>query len=46
MEEPTEYAKDTKAAKVVITSGGKINQVLLTIKDGSSTLINHMIWQI
>ena len=33
MEEPTEYAKDTKAAKVVITSGGKINQVLLTIKD-------------
>lgn len=41
MEEPTEYAKDTKAAKVVITSGGKINQVLLTIKDGSSTLINQ-----
>ena len=41
MEEPTEYAKNTKAAKVMITSGGKINQVLLTIKDGSSTLINQ-----
>lgn len=40
-EQSTECDKDDKPAKVTITAGGKINQVLLTLKDETTTLINQ-----
>lgn len=40
-EQSTECDKDDKPAKVMITAGGKINQILLTLKDETTTLINQ-----
>ena len=40
-EQSTECDKDDKPAKVMITAGGKINQILLTLKDETATLINQ-----
>lgn len=40
-EEPTEYAKNTSPAEVKIMAGGKIKQILLTLKDEEETLIDQ-----
>lgn len=42
MEEPSECTKEecSASATVDVTAGGKVNQVLLTLKDASNTVFN------